>query len=343
MLQSFAVHFRAWLCLPLLAACASSPVPVPQEWRDVPHAATIDDLCAHVECAARAQSDVHIVDNKLVSGTKELTPALAIQSFDVSLDRREVVFSAKRTDNFDIGLVSLDGSDIHWFPSDPADEIDVRWAPRGNKVSYVVRTKVGDVVRTVHVPTAMNLTVPFAWSTVRALAWDPPAEHYAVVLSSPEASERIESMEYSGEKRRTVVAPAVRLDGALEPLGGSIVLRPSSMRYGERLPLVVWIADPPFVWNDARGKLIRDARLACAIVRQAPDAAFWQAADAVPWIDPARIFVVGGRSSRGISIVPVDDSGYRIDGSTVLVPRAVVESFAAFWIPQQLKERNGVR
>ncbi len=333
-----------WLCLPFVAACASSSLPVPQEWRVVPQAARIDDLCASVQCAPRPASDVKIVDNKLVAGGKELTPRLAaIQSFDVSLERREIVFSAKRSDNFDVGLVSLDGSDIHWIPSDPSDETDVQWAPRGNKVSYIVHARFGDVVRTVHIPTAMELTVPFAYSTVRALAWDPPAEHYAVVLSSPDASERVESMEYSGEKRRTVVPPAVRLDVATEPLGGALVLRPASLRYGERLPLVVWIADPPFVWNDARGKLIRDTRLACAIARQAPDAAFWSVVDAVPWIDSRRIFVVGARSSRGTSIVPTADPGYRLAGNEVLVPRADVESFAASWIPQQLKDRNGVR
>src|SRR5581483_1229482 len=195
MLQSLTVRFRVWLCLPLAAACASSAVP------PVSQAPRIGDLCAHVVCAPRAASDVKVVDGALVAGAKVLTPRFAaVQSFDVSLDRREVVFSAKRKDNFDIGLVSLDGSDVHWFPSDPSDETDVQWAPRGNKVSYLVHTPVGDLVRTVHVPTSMELTVPFPYATVRALAWDPRAEHYAVVLSSPEASERVESMEYSGEK-----------------------------------------------------------------------------------------------------------------------------------------------
>src|SRR5581483_8198065 len=113
------------------------------------------DLCTKVQCVPHTNSGVRIENGRLIAGDKALTPQLpAIQSFDVSLERREVVFSAKHTDNFDIGLVSLDGSDIHWFPSDPADETDPQWASRGNKVCYIVHATSGDVVRTVHVPTA---------------------------------------------------------------------------------------------------------------------------------------------------------------------------------------------
>lgn len=268
---------------------------------------------------------------------------MEIQSFDVSLDRREVVFSAKRKDKFDIGLVSLDGSDVHWFPSDPADEINVQWALRGNKVSYTVRAEAGDVVRTVHVPTSMALTVPFPYATVRALAWNTASTRYAVVVSSPEASERIESMEYSGEKPETIVPSALRLDVSEQPVAGALLMRPKVMHYGERLPLVVWVSPDGWVWNDARGKLIRDARLACAVLRQPPDAKFWTAAESLEWIDPRQEFIVGADSTRGISIVPGDLPGYRVEGKEVTVARADVESFAASWIPQQLKDRHGLR
>lgn len=285
-----------------------------------------------------------MVDGKLVVERKELTPKFAaIQSFDVSLERREIVFSAKRADNFDIGLVSLDGSEIHWVPEDPADETDVQWAPRGNKVSYVVHTKAGDVVRTVHIPTAVQLSVPFPYAAVRALAWDKAAERYAAVVSSPGASERIESMQYSGEARRVDVPPEVTLDIAIEPAGGAILLRPSSIRYGERIPLVVWISDPPYAWNDARGMLLRHARVACAIMRSAPDVTFWSAVGALPWIDGSQTYLVGGRSQRAISIIPSEEPGYTVGGKEITVSRADVESFAAFWIAQQLKDRNGVR
>src|SRR5262249_48593584 len=178
--NAFSVRFSGWLIGPLLVSCAT-----------VPPSEKPLDPCSKVDCVARDNSAVRVEHGKLVAGTNELTPQLAaIQSFDVSLERREVVFSAKNgADNFDIGLVSLDGSDIHWFPSDPADETDVQWAPRGNKVSYIVHLKAGDVVRTVHVPTAAQLSVDFPYASIRALAWDRAAERYAVVISSPDASQ----------------------------------------------------------------------------------------------------------------------------------------------------------
>src|SRR5213592_1373015 len=181
-----------------LLACTTTLNPIPDAWRTVPEAPRITDLCARVSCAEKPKSGVRVVAGKLVNGEKELTPAFpSIQSFDVSLDRGEVVFSAKRGDNFDIGLVSTDGSEIHWIPSERVDETDVQWAPRGNKVSFVVHTPRGDVVRTVHIPTAARLSVDFAGAQVDALAWDPPAERYAVIIESPEASQRVESVNYN--------------------------------------------------------------------------------------------------------------------------------------------------
>jgi len=263
----------------LFLACATS---------QTPHI----DLCSKVACLPHDTAGVAIAAGKLVVNGKELTPQFkAIQSFDVSLDRREIVFSAKRADNFDIGLVSLDGSDVHWVPEDPSDETDPQWAPRGNKVSYIVHARAGDLIRTVHIPTSMQLSVDFPYATIRALAWDRPAERYSVVVSSPDASERIESMQYDGRARRTDVAPEVRLDVAQEPVAGALLLRPSAMRYGEKLPLVVWVSDPPFVWNDERGAMMRKRRVACAIMRRAPDDAFWAAVRAIPWIDMNHVSV----------------------------------------------------
>src|SRR2546428_8682997 len=210
--------FRGSAALLFLMGCATL-TPVPEAWRSVRQAPRITDLCTRVTCAPGNAADVRVVDGKLVAGGKDLTPQFrAIQSFDVSLERREVAFSAKRRDNFDIGLVSLDGSDIHWVPEDPADETDVQWAPRGNKISFVVHTRTGDLVRTVHIPTSFQLTADFPYTAVRALGWEPAAERYAVVLTSPEASERIERLKYSGAGRESDVAPAVRLDVSIEPL-----------------------------------------------------------------------------------------------------------------------------
>jgi len=273
----------------MLAGCATSSVPVQQ-------AATVGNLCARFDCAPHDNSGVMVMDGKLVAGGKVLTPQFAaIQSFDVSRDRGEVVFSARRADNFDIGLVSIDGSEVQWVPEDPADETDVQWAPRGNKVSYIIHTKAGDVVRTVHIPTAVQLSVDFPYTTVRALAWNPAADRYWVVLSSPDASERVESMQYDGRARRTDIAPEARLNVTAEPIAGALLLRPNVMHYGEKLPLVVWVSS--FEWNDERAAMMRNRPVACAIMRRAPDDAFWAAAQAIPWIDMSQVSV---KDSNGV-------------------------------------------
>jgi len=244
-----------------------------------------------MSCATSSPDRVHVEHNQLFRGRTALTPRFAaIDSFDISLDRREVVFSAKRTTNFDVGLVSLDGSDIHWIPEDPNDEVAVQWAPRGNKVSYVIRTPVGDIVRTVHIPTSVQVAVDFPYSSVRSLRWAPDGERFFVVVTSPDVSERTESMRYGGEERRVEIAPKVRLDVAIEPLAAGIVLRPP-LHYNEKLPLVVWIAPRLFDWSDARAALLQRDRVACVIVTKPPDEAFWTAVRAVPWIDASKPLV----------------------------------------------------
>ncbi|MCU1350227.1 MAG: hypothetical protein JWO56_3257 [Acidobacteria bacterium] len=340
----------------LAAGCATTSVPVPQSWLDVPRASKIrtvrydanGKLLWNVDpiLAPRAGNGVAVRDNAIELDGKPLTPRFqAVDSFDVSEERKEIVFSAKRAGNFDIGLVSIDGSDVHWVPEDPADETGVQWAPRGNKVSYIVRTKSGDLVRTVHIPTASQLTAAFPGSLVRTLAWEPAAERYAVVLESPEASPSVDVLEYDGEKRKNVVPPAARLDVEdSEPLGGGIVLRPPSMRYGEKLPLVVWIAENRYAWSDARAALLRNARVAIAIVTAEPDASFWTAARAVPWLDTGRSWLVSASPTRNpqpVTVIEPDATmpagRYRRTDNRVLVAPPIVESFAAGFIANQVK------
>src|SRR5216684_1404783 len=252
MLECPGMRWTARLWLLGLVGCSTALLPLPSAWKTVPAAAVIGDYCAPFKCAAKAQAPaVRIVGNRIVNGDKTgdktLTPQfVAIDSFDVSLDRKEIVFSAKRKDNFDIGLVSLDGSDIHWVPEDPADEVGVQWAPRGNKVSFILHTKTGSIVRTVHIPTGTPLSVDFPQTQIDALAWEPKAERYAVVAESPDASQRLVSMTYEGEKRQEIVPPGARLDVSIEPVGGVLVMRPNAMHYNERLPLVVWLDRNPF-------------------------------------------------------------------------------------------------
>jgi hypothetical protein len=299
----------------------------------------------------RVESPVHVVTTatgaKLANGEKDLTPEFkTIDSFDVSAVRKEVVFSAKRADNFDVALVSVDGSDIHWIPSDPADEVGPQWSPRGNKVSYAIHGSNGDIVRTVHIPTSAQYTADFPNGRVVALAWEPSGDRYAVSWESVDASQRVEAMAYDGHDRRITASPVSLLTNiASELSAGVLIIRPELMHYGEKLPLVVWRTADRNRWSDARGKLQRENRIACAITERDPDAVFWSDMRLHPWIDLTRVFVVNapagsGAPAEAISIrgsSAVESGHYQKDGQTVLVPVDVVESFAAGTIAHQLK------
>lgn len=297
--------------LVLASACASVPSDAPPspaqtaaQSPDAPQYRALSydagGVLLHVAKPPR-NGAVHVVKTTdgvaLANGEKVLTPSYpAIDSFDTAPEGDLVAFSAKRIDNFDIALVATKGSDVRWVPHDPADEVAVQWAPRGSKISYVIRARSGDVVRTVHVPTAMQLATNFPFGRVRALAWDPRAERYAVDWDSIDASDRIEQMTYAGEERKMLTPPAVRLDVAIEPLAGALVMRPTAMRYNEKLPLVVWQTAEPHAWSDVRGNLQKSERIAVAVIDRAPDEKFWSAVHATAWIDSARTFIVDAKS-----------------------------------------------
>ncbi len=275
-------------------------------------------------CASAPPPGIRIEHNRIMRGDKALTEAFAaIESFDVSESRGEVAFSAKRNDNFDIGLVSTDGSPISWVPADPSDEVGVRWAPRGNKIGYIVRTKLGDVVRTVHIPTAAALTVDFPNAKIESLTWDATGDQFAVRYSTPDASSRVETMTYAGKQRTITTKPAQELDAVVETFApGAISIRPRDLRYNEKLPLVIWVDDEPYAWSDARAELMRSARVAVVITRSFGDF-LWIVADDTAWLDASRAFVVNGGVSRR-------------DGTVAVAP-AVVPSFAARFIAEELK------
>ena len=145
------MKFRVLNLTPVLAAlmgCSTGLIPIPEAWKSPPSARTfthtdlrrtVMDTSPIVRSAAPSSdaAEVGVITDgegaRLYRGNVPLTPPYRqIESFDVSLDRREIVFSAKRESNFDVGLVSLDGSQVNWIPEDPADEVSPRWAPRGN-------------------------------------------------------------------------------------------------------------------------------------------------------------------------------------------------------------------
>jgi hypothetical protein len=334
-----------------LGACASLPTsPVPEAWTRVDEAPKITTVAWRDGAFRGDLSDlrggptaIRVVraggGEKIVNGDKDVTPIYpAIDSFDYSDERHEVIFSAKREKGYDIGLAADDGSEIHWLPDDPADELGVRWAPKGNKVSYLVRGSVGTLIRTLHIPTSTQLTVDFPWASIRSFAYEPTGQRYAVVYSTPDASERIESLKYGGEERRLEVAPSRKLDVTVDRRGDALLLIPNAIRYGEKLPLVVWMSSDPLAWSDARASLMRNARVACAVVTREPE---WSSFREIPWVDSSRLYLVGDASAPSPVTVIHPSAGlngrFERRANLVTVPAGIVESFAAGFIADQLK------
>jgi hypothetical protein len=254
---------------------------------------------AGVTCGSEAK----LMASDAAGGLKMLTPSFpAIDSFAFSPDGNEIVFSARREQGFDTGLVSSDGSEIHWVPPVRGDETHVSYAPRGHKIAYFLRAGDAALVRTVHVPTSTQLTADFPFSTVRDLAWLPEGDKYVVAVSSVDSGDRIDLLRYDGSERTTLVAPAARLAQEIETLGSGrsgeavTLIRPPDLRYNERVPLVVWTGEEsPFAWDDDRARLHTTARVASAVTSRGAellDAAFWKTLRALRWIDPAKIYVV---------------------------------------------------
>jgi hypothetical protein len=341
-LYSAAMRFPILLAL-IASACASGPArPVPQSWMHVEEARKITQGIPRVA----PSSPVHLVQaqggEKLVNGDKDVTPVYrAIDSFDYMAERHEVIFSAKRDRSFDIGLAADDGSEIHWVPEDPADEVAVQWAPRGNKVTFLVPGKVGTIMRTVHIPTSTQLTVDFPFASIRSFAYDAEGQRVSVVYSTPDASERLESLQYGGEERRMDVAPAVRLNVTVDRRGDAVLLTPIGIRYNEKLPLVVWMSSDPLAWDDARASLMRNARVACAVVSREPDAALWTSLRELAWVDGARMYLVGDAAASHPATIIRPAAGlsgvYEQRANIVTAPAGIVESFAAGFIAEQLK------
>ena len=340
----------------IVTGCATTSVDLPVAWRSVPQARVIPGVAftagdvTVIEAADPRADDgpIHVVEDasgsRLANGMKMLTESFeAIDSLSYSESRGEVVFAARRDGDFDIGLVSSDGSPVNWLPDDPADEVAIQWAPRGNKVSYVIRAQGGDVVRTFHVPTSFQFAIPFPHATIRSIAWEPAAERYAVVYSTPDGSDRAEVLEYDGGKRRVAIPPAETLSVEIVPIDrGAIALRPHDIAYGERLPLVIWVADD-FAWNDARAALMRDARVAVIVTTRVPDDDLVRRLGAEPWLDARAPWIVAERpvSLDGAVVITEDatlpEGKWRRAGHVVSAGPAVVQSFAARYIADQLK------
>lgn len=329
----------------LLTGCVStstSTLPIPADWTTVPAATRIPTVTLGYS-QGPVDTPVRVEGNRIMRGDKPLTEAFAaIDSYDYSASRDEVIFSAKRGASFDIGLAAGDGSVTNWVPADPSDELNVQWAPRGSKVSYIVRAPLGDVVRTLHIPTSFQYAIDFGPARIHAVAWDPPAERYAVAYSTLDASDRVEELRYDGTGRKVTQQPSARMAAEVLPFAGAYALRPFGVAYKEKLPVVVWVADS-LAWSDARGALMKNARAAMIVTLGPPGAGVWTKIRETAWLDPSRVYVVNAIGEGTLSIVGDDKvpaGRYRQTGSVVAVAPAAIQSFAAGFITEQLKRTS---
>ena len=177
-----------------------------------------------------------------------------------------------------------------------------------------------------------------------------------MAYSTLEAYDRIEVLHYDGRDRRIAVQPSASLAADVVPFGASaFALRPFDMPYGEKLPVVLWIADR-FDWSDERAALLKNARVA-VIVATKVDAESWRLLRETTWLDASRVYVVDPQSppsptresswkaeapAGALFIVPDASLAgrYRQDGNTVAVAPAAIQSFAAGFIADHLKRTS---
>ncbi|HVT04566.1 MAG TPA: hypothetical protein VHL58_14465 [Thermoanaerobaculia bacterium] len=232
------------------------------------------------------------------AGEHVVMSAHRIDSFAMSPDETEIVVSAMRDGSFDPAIIAADGSKTKWVSPDPAPETDVTWAPRGHKISYVVHTAAGSLVRTVHVPTGFAVAVSFPSSSLISLKWEPKAERLAILYSSLTSPSRIDLVAYQSGDHQIVAQSGPDFPGEAEPFSWkgatTIVLPPAGLRYGAREPVVVWKgSNDVFEWNEATAQLRRDGTGVIVTSASAVlDAGFWSEVARLSWVDPARTFVV---------------------------------------------------
>ena len=227
-----------------------------------------------------------------------LTPTFpSIGSYDVSPDGKELVFSVEHEETgFDVGLVSVDGSEIIWVPADPADERLVTWAPRGNKITYTIESHDATVLRSVHIPTTYQLTFDVPLTSVKEIRWEPKAELFAMVLESPTSGPWVDLVEYDGDNRRPLVGAKESVESTIDITtwegGSGFLLGPTRVRYEDKLPVAVWIAsDGIFDWRPAVARA-RLEGVGIVLVRGDTLDDSSGAFNDVVWADPARRYVV---------------------------------------------------
>lgn len=275
-------------------------------------------------------------------------PFPAIDSWDLDPHGLELVLSARREDGFDVGIVSTEGSEVAWIAPDLLDERMVSWAPRGTKVTFRIDSGSGSVLRTVHIPTGFQLAMSFPGERVSALAWEPQAERFALAIASPSSSWRVDMVRYGGEERAQLVRS--RTETGFDPdqlagVPGGVVLAPAVLRYGERVPVVVWLAEDPLAWSGHRARLQKNRNVGTVVVPSGAGAErdWWDAVTALSWADPDRVFVVSPVAGTAAAAIPpgagatIIASSGEAPGRSLIRATGELESYAARWLEERLR------
>jgi hypothetical protein len=282
-------------------------------------------------------------------------PFSTIDSFDLAPDGEEAVFSAQRENGFDVALVATAGSEVHWVGPDVLDETMVSWAPRGSKITYRIDAPMGSVLRSVHVPTGFQKSFSWPATVVRSLSWQPAAEEFVVLAESPSTAPHARIADYAGEGWRPMFAAGDSVIAGEPEVSAALphtwTWAPGDLRYGERVPLVVWLEEGRlWGWNQVRADLQQNLRIGTAVLARGTDQPGWLAAllSELRWADPARVFIVtGGRSpiapggveSAVILMRPeTDEPGWAAERVELRSEEPELE--AARWLTRRLEEVN---
>ncbi|MFN2442073.1 MAG: hypothetical protein ABR517_05270 [Thermoanaerobaculia bacterium] len=279
-------------------------------------------------------------------------PFAAIDSFDLSPDGVEAVLSARRDDNFDVALASTAGGEVNWIGPDPLDETMVSWAPRGSKVTYKIEAPMGSVLRSVHVPTGFQRSFSWPGTLVRGLSWQPLAEKFVVLAESPAWPPHARIADYAGDAWNPLFGDAVPVAGDPEPaaaLRNTWVWAPRDLRYGESVPLIVWLEGGElWEWNGVRADLQQNLRIGTAVLGRGTEQPGWLKAllSELRWADPGQVFVVTAGSSRvapggtdrAVILAPPGDERFEWAAELVELSSGEPELEAAQWLVRRLQE-----
>lgn len=225
-------------------------------------------------------------------------------------DQKELALSVLRGGSYDIAITNAEEKITNWVPADPADELDPRWSPVGYKLSYVIVNPGGDIIRTVHVPTAAMVLLDFPDSTITDYAWLPDGERVIVAVSSLLASDHLVETDYTGALKKVLIAPQHRFERRVERLpgtpAGSALVMPDPIRYNTRHPLVVWVTDSTaggLQFNQALVPLLERDDVGLLVLKGVAadvDDTVWDAVSEIRWTDTRHTWLVGPETAGDV-------------------------------------------